>query len=62
MTIGDGAREVNGRREPSARHPLLRALARRVDWVLMATSPPVDGRVYTRRLALQRSGGFSLPT
>ena len=41
-TIGDGPREVNRGQEPSTQHPLLWALARRVDWVLMAMSPPVD--------------------
>jgi hypothetical protein len=34
-------------RKPSTQHPLLRAFACRVDWVLMAVSPPVDGHVYT---------------
>jgi hypothetical protein len=42
MTTEDRAREVNGGGEPSTRHPPLRALARRVDRVLMAMSPPTS--------------------
>src|SRR5882757_9383570 len=58
---GDGMRRRTGGQEPSTRHPLLRALARRVDWVLMATSPLVNGHpAPTPTVLLCSEVGFSL--
>jgi hypothetical protein len=43
MMAANGVREKNRGRKPSTRDPPLRAVARRVDRMLMAKSLPVDG-------------------
>jgi hypothetical protein len=59
--LGMGRVRTTGGQELSTRYPLLRALARRADWVLMGMSPPVDGHpAPTPAVLLSSEVGFFL--